>query len=227
MSKATTRPVPIAKRPAPLTTRPAPLTTGRLAAAARALARRDRDLAGILARHGAPPLWARRPGFETLAGIILEQQISLASAAATHRRLVAGLGALTPATCAAAGEARIRDLGVTRQKAAYLVGLARAVEDGVLDLRSLGRLPDDEARTALVRIKGIGPWSANIYLLMALRRPDVWPAGDLALATAARAVKRLRRAPTPEALDRLAEPWRPYRAVAARMLWQHYLGAPR
>jgi len=222
MPAATTR--PSTRTSAGSSTRPSRLTADRVAGAARALARRDRDLARILARHGAPPLWARRPGFETLARIILEQQISLASAAATARRLVAGLGGLTAPLCVAAGEARIRELGVTRQKAGYLVGLARAVEDGALDLASLGRRPDDEVRAVLVGVKGIGPWSANIYLLMALRRPDVWPAGDLALATAARAVKRLRRAPSPAALDRLAEPWRPYRAVAARMLWQHYLG---
>lgn len=169
-------------------------------------------------------MWGRPAGFETLARIILEQQVSLASAASTFRRIDAGLGAVTPALCAAAGEARIRALGVTRQKAAYLVLLGRAVQSGAIDLAALGRLPDDAVRAALIRLKGIGPWSADIYLLMALRRPDVWPVGDLALATAARAVKGLRRRPTPATLARLAEPWRPYRSVAARMLWQHYLG---
>jgi DNA-3-methyladenine glycosylase II len=179
----------------------------------------------VLVRHGPPPLWARPAGFATLSRIILEQQVSLASAAAVYRRLEAGLGRLTSGSVAAAGERRIRVLGVTRQKASYLVRLARAVDSGRLDLAALACLPDDEARAALLRLKGIGPWSADIYLLMALRRPDVWPAGDLALATAARAIKRLRRRPSPERLTRLAEPWRPYRSVAARMLWQHYLRA--
>ena len=201
-----------------------PLTAASLGEAAGWLARRDPDLARIRRRHGPPPMWGRPSGFGTLARIILEQQVSLASAASTFRRLEAGLGRVAPATLAAAGEARIRALGVTRQKTAYLVLLARAVESGALDLAAIGRLPDEEARSVLLRLKGIGPWSADIYLLMALRRPDVWPAGDLALATAARAVKGLRRRPSPEALSRLAEPWRPFRSVAARMLWQHYLG---
>jgi DNA-3-methyladenine glycosylase II len=204
-------------------TRARPLTRAALAEAARSLARRDADLARVLARHGPPPLWARPAGFATLARIILEQQVSLASAAAVFRRIEIGLGRFTPGAVAAAGEARIRALGVTRQKASYLVRLARTVESGRLDLAALARLPDDEAHAALVRLEGIGPWSADIYLLMALRRPDVWPAGDLALATAAHAVKRLRRRPSPERLARLAEPWRPYRSVAARILWQHYL----
>jgi DNA-3-methyladenine glycosylase II len=209
------------------TSRPAsafrPLTPATLGDAARRLARLDSDLARVLRRHGPPPLWGRPAGFATLARIILEQQVSLASAAATWRRIETGLGGFTPELCATAGEGRIRALGVTRQKAAYLVLLGRAIASGSIDLAAVGRLPDGEARAALLRLKGIGPWSADIYLLMALRRPDVWPAGDLALATAAQAVKDLRRRPSPAALERLAEPWRPYRSVAARMLWQHYL----
>jgi DNA-3-methyladenine glycosylase II len=199
------------------------LTAASLGDAARRLAGRDADLARVLRRHGPPPLWGRPPGFGSLVRIILEQQVSLASAASTWRRIEAGLGRVDPAALSAAGEARVRALGVTRQKAGYLVLLARAVESGAVDFAALGRLPDDEARAALLRLKGIGPWSADIYLLMALRRPDVWPAGDLALAAAARSVKGLRRRPSPEALGRLAEPWRPWRSVAARMLWQHYL----
>ena len=201
----------------------APLTRTDLVTAAARLARRDADLGRIFRRHGPPPLWGRPAGFATLARIVLEQQVSLASAAAVYRRLRGGLGRMTPATVAAAGENRLRRLGVTRQKASYLVLLGEAVESGLLDLAALGRMPDDEARIALQRLKGIGAWSADIYLLMALRRPDVWPAGDLALATAAHAVKGLRRRPSPDRLARLAEPWRPYRSVAARMLWQHYL----
>lgn len=201
----------------------APLTRTALSRAAARLARRDADLARVFRRHGPPPLWARPAGFATLARIILEQQVSLASAAAVYRRLRGGLGRVTSATVADAGESRLRALGVTRQKACYLVLLGQAVENGFLDVAALARMPDDDARAALQRLKGIGAWSADIYLLMALRRPDVWPAGDLALASAAHAVKGLRRRPSPDRLERLAEPWRPYRSVAARMLWQHYL----
>jgi DNA-3-methyladenine glycosylase II len=199
------------------------LTRAGVTAAAARLARRDTGLARILLRHGPPPLWSRPPGFATLARIILEQQVSLASAAAVYRRLRGGLGRVTSATVAAAGESRLRLLGVTRQKACYLVLLGEAVHNGGLDLAALSRMPDDEARAVLQRLKGIGAWSADIYLLMALRRPDVWPSGDLALASAARAVKGLRHRPSPDRLERLAEPWRPWRSVAARMLWQHYL----
>lgn len=200
-----------------------PLTSLTLAGAAALLARRDADLGRIFRRHGPPPLWARPAGFATLVRIILEQQVSLASAAAVYRRLGRGLGRVNSATVAAAGENRLRLLGVTRQKASYLVLLGRAVEGGDLDIAALSRLPDQEARATLQRLKGIGAWSADIYLLMALRRPDVWPAGDLALAAAAHAVKGLRRRPSPDRLARLADPWRPWRSVAARMLWQHYL----
>jgi DNA-3-methyladenine glycosylase II len=200
-----------------------PLTPESLAGAAARLARRDADLARIHRRHGPPPLWGRPPGFATLARIILEQQVSLASAAAVYGRLGRSLGRVTPATVAAAGERRLRRLGVTRQKASYLALLAGEMEDGAFDLAALGRLPDREVREALQRLKGIGAWSADIYLLMALRRPDVWPAGDLALATAAARVKRLRARPSPDRLTRIADRWRPWRSVAARMLWQHYL----
>jgi DNA-3-methyladenine glycosylase II len=216
----TARPGPAGR---PHTVAGRPLTAGALASAAHRLARRDPDLRRVLRRHGPPPMWGRPAGFGTLARIILEQQVSLASAAATWRRIAAGLGGMTPELCAAAGVERLRALGVTRQKSAYLVLLGRAVASGSIDLAAVGRLPDDEVRAALLRLKGIGPWSADIYLLMALRRPDVWPIGDLALATAARAVKGLRRRPSPGRLLRLAEAWRPYRSVAARMLWQHYL----
>ncbi|MGH9750980.1 MAG: DNA-3-methyladenine glycosylase family protein [Candidatus Polarisedimenticolia bacterium] len=206
---------------------PRRLTTPELAAAAHRLAARDRDLAGILERHGPPPLWARPPGFDTLVRIILEQQVSLASGAAIYRRVAAGIDPFTPARCAAAGEERLRSLGVTRQKSGYIVALARSVVSGALDLDRVAALPDEGARAALVGLKGIGPWSADVYLLMALRRPDVWPAADLALLSAARRVKRLRRPPSPERVAALAEAWRPYRSVAARMLWQHYLAGNR
>ena len=200
-----------------------PLTRGSLTKAARRLARDDEDLSAILEKHGPPPLWARAPGFPTLLHIILEQQVSLASAKAVFDRVAASLAPLTPEAVEAAGEQHLRNLGLTRQKAAYCMHLAGAITAGSFSLDALADLEDDEALTNLTRLKGIGPWSAEVYLLMALLRTDVWPAGDLALAVAMMKVKRLRRRPQPEKLRQMAEPWRPFRSVAARMLWQSYL----
>ena len=132
-------------------------------------------------------------------------------------------GEVTPGRFATLTTAQVRSAGVTRQKTSYCLGIARQIVDGTLDLRRLGRADDDAARRRLVEIRGIGPWTADIYLLMALGRPDVWPDGDLALATAAQQVKRLRRRPDTQRLRRLATSWAPWRAVAARILWHHYL----
>jgi DNA-3-methyladenine glycosylase II len=158
-----------------------------------------------------------------LVRIILEQQVSLASADATYRRLSADLAPLTPDRVLAAGAAHLRSLGITRQKAAYCVNVAEAIRRRELDLKEVGRSRDEAAIGALTRIKGIGPWTAEIYLLMALRRPDVWPAGDIALAAAVRSVKGLRKRPNPAELREVADAWRPHRATAARLLWKHYL----
>jgi DNA-3-methyladenine glycosylase II len=113
---------------------------------------------------------------------------------------------------------------VTRQKSAYLIGLADSIVSGELSFTKLARMSDDEARLALTRLKGIGSWSADVYLLMAMRRADIWPSGDLALAVAMHELKGLQNRPRPMELEKLAEQWRPHRAVAARMLWQYYLG---
>ena len=199
------------------------LTRASLTRAARRLASQDEDLAAILEKHGPPPLWARAPGFPTLLHIILEQQVSLASAKAVFDRVAASLSPLTPAAVMAAGEHRLRGLGLTRQKAVYCMHAAGAIADGSLSLPALSGLPDDQALAHLMRLKGIGPWSAEVYLLMAMLRADIWPAGDLALATAMMKVKRLRRRPLPDRLRKMAEPWRPFRSVAARMLWQSYI----
>ena len=203
--------------------RPATLTRRDLPEAARHLAGRDRDLRRILKTHGPPPLWGRRPGFATLVRIILEQQVSLASARAIFRRLALGVVPFTPARFVELGTARLRSLGVTRQKAAYCLHVAEAVSGGSLNLKTVARMDDADVALTLTRLKGVGPWTADIYLLMALRRPDVWPAGDIALVHAVRSVKRLRGRASPERVARLADAWRPYRSVAARMMWQHYL----
>lgn len=203
--------------------KPTQLTEQNLAAAAAHLAKRDSDLAAILKRLGPPPLWARPPGFATLVKIILEQQVSLASAASMFGKLKTNTMPFTPARMLELGEAHLKSLGLTRQKTSYCLHLAESLRDKRLQLRRLPQMTDEEVKAALMGIKGLGSWSADVYLLMVLRRPDVWPAGDLALATAAFSVKRLKERPTPEALTKLAEPWRPFRSVAARMLWQHYL----
>jgi DNA-3-methyladenine glycosylase II len=202
---------------------PKRLTAAGLRRAARELAARDEDLGRVLARLGPPPMWAREPGFPTLVLIILEQQVSLASARAAFNRLSELTSPLTPQSFLALGDAELRAAGFSRQKTAYCRHLASLADAGDLDLNGLARLGDEEARAALLRVKGVGPWTADIYLLMALGRPDVWPTGDLALAAAAHEVKRLPARPTYAELDRLAETWRPHRAVAARLLWHHYL----
>ena len=202
---------------------PGRLTRASLAEAAGLLARRDADLADIMRAHGPPPLWSRPAGFRTLVRIILEQQVSLASARSTYRRAELALGEVTPTSFAEARESGLRSVGFTRQKACYCVAAAGAILDGTLSLAALSRASDVEARAALMRLKGIGPWSADIYLLMSLLRPDVWPTGDLALVSTVRSLKRLRGHPTAHRLESIAEGWRPYRSVAARMLWQRYL----
>jgi DNA-3-methyladenine glycosylase II len=201
-----------------------PLTQQTLALAARELAARDQLLAHIHATYGDPPLWQRATGFRTLVHIILEQQVSLSSAKSMLLRLEREIQPFTPERFVELGEAHFRGLGVTRQKAAYVVHLAESVVSRQLKLERLSRLSDDEVLHLLTGIKGIGLWSANIYLLMAMRRSDIWPAGDLALAVAIKELKALATKPTVAELEQLAETWRPYRAVAARMLWQYYLG---
>jgi len=199
------------------------LTELTLARAARTLAQRDKDLASILKKFGPPPLWARRPGFSTLVKIILEQQVSLASAASTFARLRKNVVPFHPTRMIELGEAHLKSLGLTRQKTAYCLHLAQSLTDKRLRLSQLSRMSDAEAKAALLEIKGLGAWSADVYLLMALRRPDIWPVNDLALAIAVTKLKRLSSRPNSNQLSELADTWRPYRSVAARMLWQYYL----
>jgi DNA-3-methyladenine glycosylase II len=201
-----------------------PLTQKTLALAARELAARDEMLAGIHAAHGDPPLWRRATGFPTLVHIILEQQVSLKSAKSMLSRLEGAVQPFTPLRFIELGDAYFRSLGLTRQKSAYLLHLSASIESGELSFARLSRLTDEDARLVLTQIKGIGSWSADVYLLMAMRRADVWPAGDLALAVALKELMGLAKRPGPLELEQLAERWRPHRAVAARMLWQYYLG---
>jgi DNA-3-methyladenine glycosylase II len=187
------------------------------------LAQRDADLAAVVEKYGRPPLWVREPGFPTLVYIILEQQVSLASARALYQRLQEAVRPFTPGRFLKLTEDEMRRLGFSRQKAHYTRLLADAIQRRQLDLRVLHDLHDHHAREKLLTLKGIGPWTADIYLLSALRRPDIWPIGDLALATAVQEVKRLRKRPSPEKLEKMSAPWRPWRAVAARLFWHAYL----
>lgn len=203
--------------------KPRQLTTKSLAESAAYLAGKDPDLAAILKTHGPPPMWQRQPGFATLIHIILEQQVSLSAAASMFKRLQQHIQPFEPERVLQVGEPQLRSLGLTRQKTAYCLHLAETIVTSQLQLGKLARLDDERVRTALMGVKGIGAWSADVYLLMVLRRPDIWPAGDLALAISAQNVKRLSQRPGPEQLNQLAEQWRPFRSVAARMLWQSYL----
>ena len=200
-----------------------PLTRRTLLIAVRALANADPALAASVERFGPPPLWARDPSYATLVHLVLEQQVSLASARAAFDRLdVALAGAIEPRAFLELSDAQLRTIGFSRQKAGYARDLATALADG-FDLEGLADLPDEEVRSSLMRLRGIGRWTADIYLIMCLRRPDVWPHGDQALATAARELLELPARPTFDALELRARSWRPHRATAARILWHHYL----
>jgi len=215
----------LAENVKPLTSRTAPslLDDTALARGVRTLAGREPRFAAIVERRGLPPLWPREPGFATLALLILEQQVALAQARAMFQRIVAAAGAMQPRAVRSLGVQGLRALGVTRQKSAYVHGLAEALHDGAFDIAALEALPDGEAVRELTSLHGVGEWTAQCYLLFALRRPDAFPAGDLALMESVRATWRLRGRPAPQALLERAEGWRPWRGVAARLLWHEYL----
>ena len=183
----------------------------------------DDALARIVAEHGAPPFWSRPAGFRALVLLILEQQVSLASAQAAFDRLGAVIGPPEPDAFLALDDAQLLDIGFSRQKARYARALAAAVESGELDLDALAAADDDEVDRRLIALPGIGPWTATIYRLMVLRRPDAWPEGDIALAQAVAETRGLAARPSPMELVAIAEAWRPWRAAAARLLWHQYL----
>ena len=206
---------------------PPPLDEARLLAAVDELAAADPALGEVVERFGPPPMWARDPGFPTLVHLILEQQVSLASAQAAFDRLRAAAHPLTPRSLLRLDDAQLLAVGFSRQKARYARALATAVEDGSLDVDGLASLDDDGVDAALTALPGIGPWTSTIYRLMVLRRPDAWPVHDIALAQAAAELRGLDHRPDATEMLALAESWRPWRAVAARILWHHYLSTPR
>jgi DNA-3-methyladenine glycosylase II len=204
-----------------------PLNQAALLEAVAILASRDADLAAIVEAFGPPPLWDREPGFATLLYIILEQQVSLASARAAFRRLGEAIQPITPQAFLGLDDVTLKAIGFSRQKTTYGRILAQAVIDGDLNLAELADLDQDAVRSELTRLKGIGRWTADIYLLEALLHPDIWPTGDLALAVAVRRVKQLPALPDPAELARIGEQYAPLRSVAARLFWHHYLSAPQ
>ncbi|MEM7284051.1 MAG: DNA-3-methyladenine glycosylase 2 family protein [Pseudomonadota bacterium] len=198
-----------------------------LRAAVCALKQRDTQLAVIADQYGPPPMWRRPQTLATLVQVVLEQQVSLKSAKAIFERVKTQLGSITPLGLQRLGEGGLRHLGVTRQKSRYIVGLADEIATGKLSLNRLRFRTDSEVRDELTALVGIGEWTANVYLLMALRRPDIWPRGDLALLIATGEVCLNGNRPAPEYAEEYAARWSPYRSVAARMLWHWYLNQTR
>lgn len=178
----------------------------------------------VISQHGHPPLWTRPASFETLILIILEQQVSLAAAYAAYKKLKEKTGnRITPAVIAEMSDEDLRACYFTRQKTGYARGLATAILDKRLQLRRLDHEPDDVIRTELKKLKGIGDWTVDIYLMQSLQRTDVFPLGDLALVKGMKEIKQLPPETTKEDLLMLAEPWRPFRSLATMLCWHHYI----
>ncbi len=193
------------------------------AAAVTTLSEGDREMAGIVARYGVPNFWHRPPGFSTMVLFILEQQVSLASGAAAFKRLRDRLGEVTPAAILGPSDEELRADGFSRQKTRYVRELAHAVLRGDIDLDGLSSQNDEEVRRRLINLVGIGPWTADVYLLSCLRRPDIWPVQDRALQVATFEALSLPEVPQPDTLRDIGERWRPHRSTAARLLWHSYL----
>ncbi len=197
-------------------------TEADLAAGLDALLVADPRLRDVAAITGTPRLRRRPGGFPGLAGIVVSQQLSTASASAIWGRLAAAYEPFTPQALIRARAARLARLGLSAPKIRSIKEIAKAVASGALDCEALPVLPADAAHRALCAIHGIGPWTADIYLLFCLGHPDAWPAGDLALQEAARLAFALPARPDAKATMHLAEPWRPWRGVAAHLLWAYY-----
>jgi len=186
------------------------------------LAQQDADLQSIIDAYGYPPLWVRPNTFETLVLTILEQQVSLASAYAAYTRLKGKTDVIEPHTFLLLTDEELRACAFSRQKIGYVRGLATAILNNEIDLDHLATQPDDVVRTTLKKLKGIGDWTVDIYLLHALQRTDIFPLGDLALVNALKMVKGVSHA-TKEDLMQMGEAWRPYRSMATMLLWHYYI----
>lgn len=187
------------------------------------LARSHPEMLRVYETYGTPPMWDRPTGFPTLLNIILEQQVSLASAKACFDKLSAFLGEITPEKLLTLDDAELKTIGFSRQKTAYARHLAEALIERRFDLDTVHRLPDAEAKAEMTKLKGVGEWTSDVYLLMAMLRPDVMPRGDIALHAAYQKLAALEKRPSSDEFLAIAEKWRPFRSVAARLLWHFYL----
>lgn len=187
------------------------------------LSKKDKHLRGILKTHGYPPMWTRPGTFQTLILTILEQQVSLASAYAAFKKLKEKIKWVTPARLLALSDTELRACYFSRQKMVYARELATAIQNKTLSLKKLERAGEDEIRTELKKIKGIGDWTVDVYLMHALQRTDLFPLGDIALVNSLKEVKQLKPGISKEELLAIAEPWRPYRTIASMILWHAYI----
>ncbi|HEY4064719.1 MAG TPA: DNA-3-methyladenine glycosylase 2 family protein [Puia sp.] len=190
------------------------------------LAATDDSLASIINAHRYPPLWTRPNTFETLVHIILEQQVSLASALAALNKLRERIKKVTPENFLELTDEELKACYFSRQKMIYAKELAAELSDGRLDLPALEKLPDDQVRARLIRLKGIGNWTIDVYLMFVLQRADIFPIGDLAAVNALRRVKKLSKDTSKEHLLEVTNVWQPYRTVATMLLWHLYLSSP-
>lgn len=188
-----------------------------------ALGKIDSDLKLIIDTHGYPPLWKRKHGFETLIHIILEQQVSLASAKAALNKLKEKIGAVTPAKILQLTDAELKACYFSRQKTVYARHLAQAIINKQLNLKKLSLEADDTVRTELKKIKGIGDWTVDVYLMMVMQRSNLFPLGDIALMNSLKETKNLSKGISKEGLIAIADKWKPYRTIAAFILWHSYL----
>ena len=189
----------------------------------RQLAKQDAELAGIITEHGFPPMWSRPATFQSLILTILEQQVSLASAYAAFKKLKEKIGFITPAKILAMTDEEMRACYFSRQKIVYARELATAIKKRKLNLAKLAMAHEDEIRLELKKIKGIGDWTVDVYLMHALQRTDLFPLGDIALVNSLKETKKLHKEISKEEMLKIAEAWRPHRTVAAMILWHAYI----
>ncbi|MDJ1494854.1 hypothetical protein QNI19_18080 [Cytophagaceae bacterium DM2B3-1] len=189
------------------------------------LAGHDAELRSILDLNGYPPMWTRKNTFETLVHIILEQQVSLASALAALNKLKVTTQMITPESILCLTDQQMRACFVSRQKMGYIRGLAQAIKDEKIHLEEFAGMSDDQVRKVLIGLKGIGNWTIDVYLMFALQRTDIFPIGDLAAVNAVKTLKKLPSSTTKEEILKISKNWKPFRSIACMMLWHYYLSA--
>jgi DNA-3-methyladenine glycosylase II len=187
------------------------------------LAKKDTTIKFILKTYGYPPIYNRKPSFETLVHIILEQQVSLASAKAALVKLKEKIGLVTPVKLLALSDEELRSCYFSRQKIIYTRTLAAAIVNKQISLKSFTTKPDDAIRNELIQLKGIGNWTIDVYLMMVLQRTDLFPIGDIALVNSIKHEMQLPKTTTKEALLDIATAWKPYRTIASFIFWHAYI----